>query len=195
MSRSFMVHANRRLLAVVLLLVLSCCRTPLKPTHFSYTTDIGIVVLGPGRACLQIRNASLSQNTEIDLVDPKIPQSTSTAIVIRQADNVCPANIGEPEVSRYEIRLAKDLPPSTMMAIVDPGVSFQRVGDLVTADLTHNGHQDFFRYCASSEGLHFTIWSGPSVESARLWHQYYYLGYDVEANCADRETLDLEQAK
>ena len=43
------------------------------------------------------------------------------------------------------------------------------------------------RSCTSQEGLHLTAWSGTPLTSQRLWHQYYYLGYDVEPSCDDRE--------
>ncbi|HSW40428.1 MAG TPA: hypothetical protein VLL97_13145 [Acidobacteriota bacterium] len=39
------------------------------------------------------------------------------------------------------------------------------------------------RSCASSEGLHFTLWAGEPLKGTRLWHMYYYLGYDVEPTC------------
>lgn len=36
------------------------------------------------------------------------------------------------------------------------------------------------RACVSREGVHFTAWSGKPLRSARLWHAYYYLDYEVE---------------
>ncbi len=43
------------------------------------------------------------------------------------------------------------------------------------------------RTCTSSEGVHLTVWSGTPLESERLWRKYYYLGYDVEPTCEDRD--------
>ena len=40
-----------------------------------------------------------------------------------------------------------------------------------------------FRQCASNEGLHLTAWRG----NRRTWHEYYYLGYDLEPTCSDAE--------
>ena len=37
------------------------------------------------------------------------------------------------------------------------------------------------RACVSREGVHFTAWQGRPLHSARLWHAYYYLDYEVEA--------------
>jgi len=43
-----------------------------------------------------------------------------------------------------------------------------------------------FRRCASSEGLHFSAWVG----ARRVWHEYYYLGYDVDPTCTEEETAE-----
>jgi hypothetical protein len=44
------------------------------------------------------------------------------------------------------------------------------------------------RSCTSREGVHLTVWMGPPLRSRRLWHEYYYLGYDVEPSCKDADT-------
>ena len=46
------------------------------------------------------------------------------------------------------------------------------------------------RSCTSIEGLHLTIWSGTPLTSTRLWHAYWYLGYDVEPNCQPADTRE-----
>ncbi len=46
------------------------------------------------------------------------------------------------------------------------------------------------RTCTSTEGLHLTVWSGAPLRSRRLWHQYFYLGYDVEPSCKDGDGRD-----
>ncbi len=40
-----------------------------------------------------------------------------------------------------------------------------------------------FRSCASMEGIHFTAWQG----ERRVWHEYYYVPFDLEPNCTDAE--------
>jgi hypothetical protein len=40
-----------------------------------------------------------------------------------------------------------------------------------------------FRTCASQEGVHFTTWRG----NRRTWHEYVYLGSDLEATCTDKD--------
>ena len=43
-----------------------------------------------------------------------------------------------------------------------------------------------FRQCASQEGLHLTAWRG----SRRTWHEYWYLGFDLEPNCSEEEASE-----
>jgi len=43
-----------------------------------------------------------------------------------------------------------------------------------------------FRQCASQEGLHLTAWRG----NRRTWHEYWYLGFDLEPNCSDEEARE-----
>ena len=43
-----------------------------------------------------------------------------------------------------------------------------------------------FRRCASQEGLHVTAWRG----NRRTWHEYVYLGMDLEADCSDEEVRE-----
>ena len=40
-----------------------------------------------------------------------------------------------------------------------------------------------FSQCASHEGLHLTAWRG----NRRTWHEYWYLGFDLEPTCPDEE--------
>jgi hypothetical protein len=57
----------------------------------------------------------------------------------------------------------------------------------VRPDLDGNGTEEGFRSCASGEGLHLTVWYGEPLSTARLWHGYYYLGYDLESDCAPQD--------
>lgn len=50
-------------------------------------------------------------------------------------------------------------------------------------DLDSDGAKDTFSYCSTSEGMQFSVWSGEAYKSKLLWSDYYYLGYDTEANC------------
>lgn len=57
----------------------------------------------------------------------------------------------------------------------------------VLADLDGDGVEESFRDCTSREGVHLTIWSGEPLKGSRLWHAYFYLTYDTEPSCVDRD--------
>lgn len=186
------VLLKRGILGAVLILFSSACRTPreARKTRFSYSSDIGIVVVKSGKTCLEIHNASVSPNSKVSLVVPTVPQSTSDAVVIGRADDLCPTiDPSDSSLDRYEVFTAKDNTPSSgpSIAILGSIGPFARVGNLMAVDVDNDGRQEFFRSCSSAEGIHFTVWSGKPLEGARRWHQYYYLGYDVAADCTQQD--------
>jgi hypothetical protein len=71
--------------------------------------------------------------------------------------------------------------------LVDPPPGLAAAGAM--PDLNGDGTAEGFRSCASGEGLHLTVWYGEPLTTSRLWHGYYYLGYDSEADC---DAKDLE---
>nr|ART40845.1 L810 [uncultured bacterium] len=44
-----------------------------------------------------------------------------------------------------------------------------------------------FSACASTEGVHLNVWMGKAHTGKKLWHRYYYLGYDVEPTCTEAD--------
>jgi hypothetical protein len=62
------------------------------------------------------------------------------------------------------------------------------MGHSITADLDHKGAIEVFRSCTSTEGVHLTIWADKPLDGQPKWHDYYYLGYDVDADCTAAET-------
>ncbi len=79
---------------------------------------------------------------------------------------------------------------------IEMGVGIAVIRESVTTR-HQNGHVEMqnvfalgdrirFRRCASMEGLHLTVWQG----TARVWHEYYYLGYATDPTCTDEETED-----
>ena len=54
-------------------------------------------------------------------------------------------------------------------------------------DSDGDGINDTFSYCSGSEGMNFSVWSGEAHKSQLIWSDYYYLGYDIEADCPDMQ--------
>ena len=73
------------------------------------------------------------------------------------------------------------------VAIVRRGVTVARKGDRIELrNVLRKRDLIELKRCASTEGLHLTAWRGAS----RVWHEYYYLGYDVEPDCSEAEVRD-----
>ncbi len=115
------------------------------------------------------------------------PQTESDTRVV-EADASCPnTNTG---LQSYDVSpdIAGLAPEMPAIAVVGFPGKFNRQGDLITADLDGDGQGEFFRSCTSTEGVHFTVWSGKPLDGKVRWHEYYYLGYDVEPTCTPKET-------
>jgi hypothetical protein len=160
---------------------------------FRFSSQIGVAVERSGKVCLAIHRLSFVAGSRLTLVLLRAPQSTAEAEVLRPADSTCPKpDASDKSLRSYEIRVLKGSLEQSTPAIAVFGSSnpFMKHGDSVTADVDGDGKPESFRSCAGSEGLHLTVWSGKPVEGERRWHQYYYLGYDVEADCTTKDIGD-----
>lgn len=92
---------------------------------------------------------------------------------------------GDSLYTLYTLTAARDaIEQSTVYFGVPAPITFFTVrGDTIVARLGAERTAYTFRSCASSEGLHFTVWSGAPLHSPRVWHRYFYLGYDVDRDC------------
>lgn len=61
----------------------------------------------------------------------------------------------------------------------------------VLVDLDADGAPETMKFCASSDGIHITIWTGSFESNLRIWHAYYYLNQDLEPNCLSEEISSL----
>ena len=80
--------------------------------------------------------------------------------------------------------------PHELGVLVLPGakVTKTKFGD-VTAELG-KGHYRFFE-CSSSEGIHLGVRS-TTGETRIIWHDYVYLGIDVEPTCRKTDYVRIE---
>ena len=77
-----------------------------------------------------------------------------------------------------------ELPPRPGLGVAVPGRPAVRVvGGEIRLRLSDGIQEARIRSCTSSEGVHLTVWSGVPLRTRRLWHAYWYLGYDVEPDC------------
>jgi hypothetical protein len=185
-----MFSSKLRTLAV-LLLPLAACQKPSSPPAFSYETVLGVAVEKADRTCLDIRNGNLAAGLRIQLVTSSMPQTTAEAEITRKVDAGCTVtDQSDPGLHHYEFRLLRgSLPKAAPAFALASFMGTLTVTDAgVTGDLDGDGQPESFRSCTSSEGVHLTVWSGAPLEGRRMWHHYYYLGYDVDASCTDGDT-------
>lgn len=145
---------------------------------------IGLVTERDGRGCLSIQAANLPRGTPVYVVTLDYPQRVLSSSVTAQRTTGCEFGL-EPSYRSYGLNTDGWGFSYLDLAIGLIGVKERprHSGSLVVAPFGGRGEGTTFRHCTSSEGLHVTAWQG----SERIWHVYYYLGYDTEPTCRDDE--------
>lgn len=151
----------------------------------------GVMVTAEGHSVLAVDGPALSSGTVITLVTIDNHQQVSWALITRR-------------LTESEIIAKHDVPPpyyaitATPASSVLPNLAVAVIGRLkvewrgsaVLLRTSKTANPIRVRSCTSSEGLHFTLWAGEPLKSTRLWHMYYYLGYDVEPTCQPADYQD-----
>jgi hypothetical protein len=159
----------------------SCCAA-----GFNYRTQVGVVIARSHDLCMQIEDSSLRPDTRVDLVLMGVRQSVLRAEIQRKRDKPCSdMDAGD----SYRLRRLDGEAGISIdaIAIVGFGGTLEVRAGVAAADLDGDGQKEFFRSCASHEGVHFTVWSGTPLKGQRRFHAYHYVGYDLEPNCTDSE--------
>jgi hypothetical protein len=161
---------------------------PADTAVWSYEERVGVVSAGTERACFTTKASSLAANTPLLVVDPNTRQRHRAVILGADAECIDPGG-GAEGLHGYAIRLEGPAPPPFhAIGVVNASAQLRAVDGAMAADVDGDGRDEFFRACTSTEGLHFTIWTGAALTSQRRWHQYQYLGYDVSPTCTPAES-------
>ena len=144
---------------------------------------------GNGKTCLLTHNEQLKQGRRISAVDLDewngSRQRVVSAVIGKKDPSGCKdLGAGNP-MRAYELGLTSDGVPLGIAVL--SGVQPKRFGRSVRADVNGDGHLESFRICWSREGAHLTVWAGVPLKSKRLWHTYYYAGYDTRSNCTKKD--------
>lgn len=59
--------------------------------------------------------------------------------------------------------------------------------NVILVDIDADGIPETVKFCASSDGIHITVWTRLFENNSRIWHAYYYLNQDLEPNCSLEE--------
>ena len=154
----------------------------LAPVHLRF----GVAGFTRGSACAAIPGPELEAGTFLTVVVPDAPQ------------RAFPARVGRPVAGCRALKRSTADGPLYLLEEVaesDVTVAVVVVGSISTTsargrvELKPEGADQTLTVssCTSTEGLHLAVWLGRPVKGERLWHQYWYLGYDLEPTCTNEE--------
>jgi hypothetical protein len=146
-----------------------------------------------GRICVAMPAPALRPGTTVTLIQPDRPQSVLVATIARAVPScerldgaIIPGPYYLAEAPTPRVADSGTVWVALSGALVKLGTRRLRSG-AVMVRLSSRYQNAQVRSCTSQEGLHLTVWAGTPLRSQRVWHQYYYLGYDVEPSCDDRD--------
>ncbi|UCF40916.1 MAG: hypothetical protein JSW43_00805 [Gemmatimonadota bacterium] len=159
--------------------------------NFDFAAAIGLATADTGASiCLTIHRADLAVGTPLLLLDVTGNDKPLNARSGVRRGAPCPRDMATGDEASYETTLAPGAQlqrGGVYFAVVTPPAGPVESGPVTRLDVDGDGAIEEFRTCASSEGLHLTVWPGAEMTGTRLWHRYFYLGYDVEPDCSDAE--------
>jgi hypothetical protein len=131
----------------------------------------------------------IAANSEIRIVSVLGERTTLTARVGPEDPGCAERGISDPAQHAYDIQfntqpLAAETPA---IGLLNYKGDIGKDGTRFFADLDNDRQPEYFSSCASTEGIHFSVWTGKPVIGKLRWHQYYYLGYDITPTCTPAE--------
>jgi len=151
----------------------------------------GVMVTTAGCGVLAMDGPILAPGTMITLVTIDNPQQVSWAVIadrLSDSEIMAKRDVPAPYYAITPVSASNEL-PGLAVAVVGR-YEVERRGSVVVLRARKTVNQIGVRGCTSSEGLHLTLWSGEPLKGKRLWHMYYYLGYDVEPTCQPADYQD-----
>ena len=141
--------------ALAALLFAGCAAVP-PASRFGVATQVANEI-----PCVNFAGPELAPGTRITIEAFDPPQTIGAQI--RAIRGRC-APDGELAGTAYSVEIPQ--------GIEDIGLAVATVDARPGAELV-------FRSCSGSEGVHLTAWR----HGARVWHEYFYLPYDIEPTC------------
>ena len=161
---------------------------------FDVIRDIGLFAAKPqAEFCLSIKNPALRRGQEITLIWAPIgdllfkPEIRYGRVVEKLSEPCDSFNRGDGDAA-YRLEAGELEPLRIYFAIVGRHNQFTISPGGVRGIVGSN--ELSFRSCTSMEGIHFSIWRSEALAGIKIWHEYYYLGYDTEPTCKEAEFKD-----
>ena len=144
------------------------------------------VVQADGSACVTFRGAPVRAGEKILLILFSPPRVVDGDVRGKSPAPCDKTLIGDAQAYRVQLRHSMGGSEELGIAVFDAGARAEyRDGEFVVH--TREARTPLnFRQCASDEGVHLTAWRG----NRRTWHEYWYVGFDLESTCTDEETRE-----
>jgi hypothetical protein len=162
---------------------------------------IGLALFREGQGCLAISHPGIAAGTRVVLAEQPAdgPATIKPAVTGERLMEPCDDGMKNPNArgnvaSFYRVSMRGGVaPPETVvLAIVNPtGPVTVRAGKL-EADLDGDSVNEAFRFCTSTEHLHFMVWTGAPGQGRPRWHGSYYAGYDMTPSCTTQDIAGME---
>lgn len=132
--------------------------------------------------CATLEGDELKPGQEIYFANIDPPLWISGRVIAKRAKHCGVHEWENVTGTAYDVQLKQPNPNGFMQlwvaVVIDKGE--MSIKDNLPVVLDEN-RPVVLRECTSREGVHLSAWR----EKVRLWHDYYYLGYDVEPSCSE----------
>jgi hypothetical protein len=142
--------------------------------------------------CASVDSKNVTVGMPINIVVLSKPQRILNGTVKSRSSAECTRFFRASESAAfYDISITRGkFGPHELGVIVLPTVALAqtKVGN-VTAELGQKNYR--FYECSDIEGIHVAVRS-PNGKAETVWHDYIYLGYDVEPTCHKKDLAGIE---
>lgn len=181
----------RILVSVLAMSILAAVRPPLPIAAAEADIRAGILTSSRGETVLSMSGPLLAPGTKLTLISPGIPQTLRSARIVAETPNDGDDFSEHIAGPYYEVASTdgnKPLPAFAIALLAEPAAS--RIGDEFSLRVSATLPDVRAKWCASYEGIHFTLWSGEPLKAPRIWHVYYSAGANLRPTCDPLETRD-----
>lgn len=183
-------------LTITLISIITVCP---QQKRFDFQSVIGVVERQTnGSLCMAIPNSALAKDEKVNVVYTGKPQVVINAVVVEKLSESCSRTYSTADIyTFYSLKIDKK--DAQKIEAQPLGIAIAGLSKSVlvskgraSVDIDGDGGKEYFRECATNEGVTFTIWKGIPLKGKRVWHQSYYLGYDVEPTCTKKDYEGIE---
>jgi hypothetical protein len=143
--------------------------------------------------CAAVDAKNLTPRTPVNIVVLSQPQRIVSGTVTSHASAECTRFFqGSASAVFYDVRLTRGkFQQHELGVLVLPGVALTQAK---TGEAVATLGQQRYRFfeCSSNEGIHIAVRS-EAKEPLTVWHDYLYLGIDVDPTCRPRDYAAMEQ--